>query len=308
MRHSAFFLSLLVGLSSQAANSVFEKKGESSIRQFKNDQGILETVIKTQDYSVIDTYNGNGGSQSYLLDIQKELTTFDQMEGIRGQLQIGLFKSVQKRFDTQAWQIKENATDWSYLWEPQLIITKLSGCCGAMEGARAFNFATGKLIMSYTPMIEKLGEENAPFIVEVPNTSIYRLVGVMSADSSRDFPEELLKRDSRGYQVVAIIKYSDLNKIAQKIVVKTKVSENFSASIGNAQWLVANGSRNEVRGGKLSLWDADGSRDLSKIGGSSFQLKVFNESGESFVRLPLSNDRFEIEKAEKSSDIELILQ
>ncbi|MEY4617548.1 MAG: hypothetical protein RJB66_2508 [Pseudomonadota bacterium] len=306
MKSLVFFATVTAGLLALASSVLFEKKGESFVQQFKNEQGILTTRIKNQDFKVIDTFDRNGVHKAFLLDAQKELRTFEQMEGIQGELQLDLYSSMQNRFDTRVWQIKESATEWSYLWEPQLIITKLSGCCGAMEGARAFNFQTGKLIMSYTPMIDRLGEESAPFILEIPNTPISRLVGVMSADSLRDFPENLLKRDARGYQSVAIVKYSDLKALTQKLLIKIKVPEHFSASIGDAKWILPTSSKSEIRGGRVTLWDQDANTDVSKISGPIFQVKIYGDSGESIVRLPVKADKFDLSGVEKSAHVEVI--
>jgi hypothetical protein len=295
---SIAFSITLFSMIAWAAPLLFEKKGESFIHQIKNSDGLIETTIHTQDYTLLDNYSGEGNYESRLLDIKKDITTYENAEGVKGHLQLNLFKTVNKKFDTAVWQINEDATSWTEIYEPQLIVTELGGCCGAQNGARAFNTQTGKLLLSYTPLIQSVGSESSPFVLEVPNTPLRRLVGVLSLDSTRDFPPELQARDSAGYQTVAVVKYANLSGILQKFAVKIKTSANFLPSLGNVNWLNQMPSKNEVRGGHLTLWDQDGQINAQYIGGFSFEIEIYGENGEVTLSVPVSNDRFNLSKAE----------
>lgn len=305
MKALSMTIVLALSLLALASTLLFEKKGDSSIQQFKDAEGRISTLIKTQDYRLIETYSENQ-SQSNLLDIRKEMTTFEGMEGFQGKLQLSLYKTQRDRFDSLAWQIKEEASAWSFHYEPQLIITTLDGCCGAQTGARAYNYKSGQLIMSYTPLIQELGVQDAPFVIEIPNTQVFRLVGVISSDSARDFPPELIERDAQGYQAVAIIKYADQKKILQKVLVKVKVSESFSTGLGEVGWVLSSGSRNETRAGRVTLWDIDGQPDATAINHIALSIKIYGESSEARIRLPVVNDRFNLSQAEVPAGVQLV--
>jgi hypothetical protein len=298
-------LLLCTGLLVWAAPLLFEKKGESSIRQIKNSSNLVETTIHTQDYQLLHFYSGDGNVETRLLDIRKDNTTYENAEGVRGHIQLILSKTGQQKFDTPVWKISEDGTDWAYVYDPELIVTLMSGCCGAMDGARAYNIDTGKLIMSYTPMIQEVGASASPFSIEVPNTKLHRLIGVITADSSRDFPPEVGGRDSSGYQPAGIVKYADKNSLLQKLLIKVKVPENYGTSIAEAQWVAAGHSRNELRAGKVTLWEADGRENAAGIGGVSLELKVFGEQ-EYKVVIPVLNDRFDISRSQIPEGITIV--
>jgi hypothetical protein len=289
-----------------ATSILFEKKGDSSIQQYKDNNNLVATTIKTQDYKILESYNEQGDFVPQLLDIKKAITTYEAAEGIKGNMQLQLFKTNRQKFDTMVWQIKDEATAWSYQYEPGLIITQQGGCCGALDGARAYNFKTGKLVMSYSPFILELGYQDSPFIIEIPNTKFYRMVGVLSADSARDFPSELIVRDAQGYFPVAIVKYTDENSILQKFVVKVKVPENFAPSISDIKWVLNGTSRNENRAGKITLWEADGKADADLVNGFSLELKVYGDSSEYVVKIPVSSDRFDLVNSVVPADIVLM--
>ncbi len=294
---------LMFGMLVYASAIIFEKKGESYIQQVRENGGQLSTTIRTQDFQVLEFYTNQIEPETQLLDIVKDVKRIDGMEGLNAKLKLSLFSSKQEKFDTLLWQIKEDANDWAYLSDTRLLITKLSGCCGAWEGARAYNITTGKLIMSYTPIIEEVGSEFSPFVIEIPNTEILRFVGLLSADSSRDFPPELIEKDSQGFQGVAILKYTDKNSILQKFLIKVKVPEGFSANLGSAQWIVPENSRNEAQGGKVTLWDIDGQTEFSKIGGISLEIRVFSGSSDRVIKIPITSDKLDVTKAVKSDDV-----
>lgn len=298
-------ITVIFGLLAFAAPFLFEKKGESSIQQKINANNLVETTIHTQDYKVYTSYSGTSDqANAHLIDIQKDITTYEGAEGISGHLLLTLYKTGVKKFDTPVWKINEDGTDWSYLWDPELILTGRDGCCGEQTGARAYNYKTGKLIMSFTPMISAIGYELAPFVMEIPNTPLRRLVGVISSDSSRDFPPELRNRDAQGFAPVAIIKYADTQSILQKILIKVKIPENFGAGVGEVDWVKVSSSRNEVRDGKLTLWDHDGQNVANSFTNITLALNIYGEEVIP-LKINITNDRFDITNLQLPSNIRI---
>lgn len=289
-----------------ASSLLYQKKGESSIQQYIDDNNLTATTVQTQDYRILDSYNEQGELTPQLLDINKTITTYDEAEGIKGNMVLQMFKTNQLRFDTLAWKINDEATTWTYQYEPELIITQKNGCCGALNGARAYNPKTGKLVMSYSPFIQELGYQDSPFLIDVPNTRIYRMIGVLSADSSRDFPPNLNKRDELGYSPIAIIKYADENNILQKFAVKVKTPEFFAPTISDVKWVINQASKNESRSGRVSLWEADGKEDFTLISDLALELKIYGESTEYKVKIPITKDRFDISSSELPEEIILM--
>lgn len=306
MKHFGIISIMIAGVLAYASTLLFEKKGESYIQQSRENGGQLSTTIRNQDYRILEFYSDRIQPDMQLLDIVKDVKKVEGVEGLTANLKLSLFSSKQEKFDTLVWQLKEEASDWALLEDPKVLVTLLSGCCGVREGARIFNISNGKMVMSYTPMIEVVGSDISPFILEIPHTQIVRFVGVLSADSSRDFPRKYMERDSEGYQAVAILKYADQNSTLQQILIKIKVAEGFIANLGTARWLLPSNTKNEMNAGRVTLWENDGQPDASHIGGVSFEIKVFGGSNEQIIQIPLVNDKLDVNKAVKPNDVKLI--
>lgn len=304
------FSTLLVlvglGITLWAAPLLFQKKGESSIQQSVDENNLLATTIHRQDYSVLDTYTTGGTLQTQLLDIQKDITTYEGAEGIKGHLDLALYRTQQTKFDTLAWKISEEATEWTYNYEPQFMITHLEGCCGAMSGSRVFNFKTGQQVLSFTPYTYELGSENLPLILEIPNTPLYRIIGVLSADSTRDFPPQFLVRDANGFQTVALVSYANDTKLQDQFIVKIKVPENFSATLSAANWIKGTAANAEIRGSKASLWDVSGRAEPNLVGGVNLELTVNGENSELKIKIPVAFDGFDYKNAEVPKDVQIV--
>jgi hypothetical protein len=289
-----------------ATSVLFEKKDLSSIKQIKTQDGLIADVVHTQDYKVISTFTTDGNYHSQLLDIKKTVTTYEGADGIQGQIELQLFKTSQNRFDTKIWQIKDDSDDYNLNYQPEAIITLKGGCCGATTGARIYDITSGRLIMSYTPLVDSVGYQKAPFVIEIPNSKLSRLVGVLSPDSTRDFPEVLHKRDEHGFTAAAIIKYATESGIVQKLLLKIKVSEYFAPTLGQVKWKIPEGSKNEIRDGTATLWEIDGSTNANTIGGLHLLIEIYGENGSSLIKIPIAQDRFDLQNSNVPAEVKLI--
>jgi hypothetical protein len=123
---------------------------------------------------------------------------------------------------------------------------------------------------------------------------------------TKDFPNALIVRDAQGYFPVAMVKYTDEKAILQKFLIKVKVPEYFAPSISDIKWVLDGVSKNESRAGKVTLWEADNNTNTELIGGFALEMKVYGDSKEYTVKIPVSKDRFDLDYSVVPAEIILM--
>jgi hypothetical protein len=278
----------------------YKAQSLAEITIVKADSG-YQITTKLPHFEMISDYSAmtDEGPQLFLLESKttKSYATF--AEGINGSVTWKVRTGDQLK--SVLWTMTETATEISYVDDIRSVVTRLGGCCSAMDTLRAYDLVTGKLLISYNDLNSVSPgaapyARNRPFMIEVPNSKLApRMIGVITSDSTRDTDFEA---PTPGYTAVALIKYNSLDGGYQKLQVETQMAENYGASV-SAQ-LVLQGealNRGELRDGKVTLWHRDGAKDKNLIDGVALELEVNNGTADLIGVVPVLKDGFSLPAA-----------
>lgn len=276
---------LLISTASPAFAADYTASGTSAVSISRDSQGDEKRTVITTSFEVADRYSGDK-RQGVLLKKTTKITSATNMEGLTGQLSVEARVDQAKVYDKVAWTLNENADD-AKLYEDDLYITSLQGCCDSRSGYRAYNVATGKLVMTYDESTIR-ATTIAPLTVEVPNTSLVRFLGVTTSGATRDFVERKIGSLAR----VATVSWASKNGTIQKAHIYTAGdSYGFETSLV----VTAGKNKNEINDNRLMLWTADGKTEAAKaFEGFSLQLK---DQDEKVILIPVNGDRLNLGQA-----------
>jgi len=275
-----------------AANQLYYKTSATAeVSLFKNEQGQFSVQTKIPKFQVAMRYTDAGSLPFALVE---SVTTNSQSyfaEGITGQVNIKVRGGDQMK--NVLWSKTEDSTDVSYEEEIDSVVTTLAGCCSSIDTHRAYDLATGKLLISYQGINESTWTRNLPLLIEVPNSKLSkRMIGVITQDSTRDTD---FVAPTAGMSAAVLIKYAGKGTNFQKVQIDTQVAQNYGVS--TEVKLVTFGTQEkmpEIRDGKATLWNADGATSAAQIGGVALEITVSAGLGEKTLILPILQDQLDV--------------
>lgn len=275
-----------------------------------SDQGRSTAELRTEDgQQVFVTTHVSFGlaqvwatSEPLVLLLKKTQTekTFLEAEGSTAKLQVEARESRARPFDQVAWTLNENAHGGSFDGT-DLYLTWQNGCCGASTAYRAYQIETGRLLLSYDDRQGKPeGAHTTPFVIEIPNTALRRYLGVLTSDAGRDFQPGKVK----GAEKFATITYSSSSGPLQIVDVYGPLPEGWGMST-ESQLVDLTGTA-EGQSNRLTLWESDSVTDpVQAFQGLALEMTFSAERTHQF-RIPLKNDRLDLQGARLPAGFQLM--
>ncbi|MEA5098660.1 MAG: hypothetical protein VB032_09015 [Burkholderiaceae bacterium] len=151
------------------------------------------------------------------------------------------------------------------------------GCCDAITNHRLFNPDTGKLLMEYADRL---------ITVEVPNSPLKRFIGYKPSTAAG--PANSWERHKRH---VGTLTYASPDGILQRVAVRALGKANDAFEMGAAKLKIKRGlPKQEMNINTLMLWDIDGSRVASQIGGFAIVLEFDGQT----LAIPVREDGLDL--------------
>lgn len=291
---------LTVAGAAWSLSDYYKAQSLAEVTVMKDTNG-YQITTKKPNFEIISDYTNmtDAGPKLFLLESVATQSFATFLDGVDGSISWKVRTGDQLK--TVLWSLTEKATAISYVDDIRSVVTRLSGCCSAVDTLRAYDLNSGKLLISYNDLdLISAGSapyaQDRPFMLEVPNSKLApRMIGVITGDSTRDTDFEA---PTAGYTAVALIKYNSREGGYQKLQVETQMAENSGASVSARLVLQGEGlSRSEIRDGKATLWHRDGTTDKNLIDGVGLEIQVHNGNAELTGVIPVIKDGFSVGSA-----------
>lgn len=287
-----------------AAEIIYQTSGLSEFKFFKNsdDQRWISTT--QSNYEMYSDYEESNDAH-YLLESQVTRSYSLDAEGVVGNASWKVRGG--DRLQNILWSRSENVTKVTMVRDWAFVASSLEGCCAEIDGVRAFDIKTGRLILSFNDMIAS-DNQTLPFIAAVPNSALApRFVGLITLDSTRD---QDFQAPQAGMANALLIKYTAQDgSIYQKLQVDTVVGAGWGVSVLDAHWekdpSVTGSDKIEITDGVANMWNLDGVTDPQKIEGLLLVLTVNAGNGDKIIKIPVRKDRFSLSAAQIPSQVHI---
>lgn len=292
--------SLMVAGLAWGLTQYYKAQALTEISVLQNDRGGLEITSKMPAFQVIRVFSATETSPThYLMESMTTQKTYTDLDGMDGSLSWKIRGG--NKFQNVLWSLSEKATSITYSDDLQMVVTRLTGCCGAVDTLRAYDLTSGKMILSYNDL-EMTDYENVhqswsrPFTLEIPNSPMaLRLIGLITQDSTRDADFEPA---TAGYTAVALLKYNSRDGGYQKLQIETQMAENYGASVQAKLIAYGEGTgRAEIREGRATLWHRDGANSKTLVDGVAIQLLINNGTADLQATVPVVQDTLHLPSA-----------
>lgn len=286
---------VLVAVAAMAAVEVIYETSGTSRFSLTKENNIRKVTTTSQDYLYYEAYQENGSIDQYLVTNQNVRSYFLDAEGIEGSNAWSV--RTGPKLGKVLWTKSENSTMMNLNQNHGFVVTGLEGCCAAMTGYRAYEIETGKLLMSFNNFSED-ETVTQPWTLEIPNSTLrYRLLGLISADSTRDLD---FVAPASGYNNVAILKYGN-PYLRQKLQVDMKLAPDYAPSIlevvVEADPASPGSEKIEFNGSQITMWNIDGTMNPNDISGLVLKVTVDGGLGTQVIEIPVRQDKLDLNKA-----------
>lgn len=287
-----------------AAEIIYQTSGLSEFKFFRNTDDQRWVSTTQSNYDLYTDYV-EGSDAQYLLESQVTRSYSLDAEGVVGTASWKVRGG--DRLQSVLWSRSENVSKVELVREWALVTSSLEGCCAEMDGVRAFDVKTGRLILSYNDVTYQ-DKDALPFIFAVPNSSLSpRFVGLITLDSTRDLDFEA---PFAGMANALLVKYASQDGgVYQKLQVDTVVGSGWGVSVLDAHWekdpAIANSDKIEITDGIANLWNIDGVTDPQKIEGLRLVLTINAGNGDKIIKIPVRKDRLSLGAAEIPSQVHI---
>ena len=266
--------------------------GGSSVSVGKDSNGRTVYTIITTEFNVAQYWGVDHMNSILFKKVKKDVQTVG-LEGSVGHLKVVARGTVKKTFDKILYSITEDAHDGAYT-DDLLYLTWQYGCCDSATTYHAFNALTGKLLLAYDEHTGVTsGNFTNPFVIEVPNTNLRRLIGVLTNSATRDFKPGAVGQMMK----LATLTYTDLNGISEKFDVFGQVPANWGMSTEASLVDLSGTAKNTVYQNKMTLWASNEIADPNlALQGFGIHLK-FTADQSTEIDVPIVKDRVALELA-----------
>jgi hypothetical protein len=287
-----------------AAEIIYQTSGLSEFKFFKNTDDQRWVSTTQSNYDLYTDY-AQSGEANYLLESQVTRSYSLDAEGVVGNASWKVRGG--DRLQNVLWSKSENVSKVELVREWAIVTSSLEGCCAEMDGVRAFDVKTGRLILSYNDVTYQ-DKDALPFIFAVPNSSLSpRFVGLITLDSTRD---QDFQTPFAGMANALLVKYAAQDgSVYQKVQIDTVVGAGWAVSVLDAHWekdpAVANSDKIEITDGIANMWNIDGVTDPQKVEGLRLVLTINAGNGDKIIKIPVSKDRLSLGAAEIPSQVHI---
>ncbi|MFS4459995.1 hypothetical protein [Bdellovibrio sp. HCB2-146] len=286
-----------VAFAAVAAEIIYQTSGLSELKLTRSEDDMRWVSTTLQNYELYRDFESEMDSL-YLVESRVNRQSPLDAEGITGTAQWTVRSGA--RLENSLWNRSEQATRLFVDHSWGLVISSLGGCCAQIDGYRAFNIKTGKLILSYNDFSYDDAME-IPYVLSVPNSPLEpRFIGVISGDSTRDLD---FVDPVAGTNAAALIKYASRDSaIFQKLQMDILVAPGWGISVLDAKLekdpAVLDSGKIEISRSVATLWNIDKQTDPMKIEGVRLVLVVNAGNGDKTIKIPVRKDRLSLEAAE----------
>ena len=220
-----------------------------------------------------------------LMRIDVDTTRRDDTEGLKaGSVSATIWRIEPSGKRTPLWSVNEPGDRGEINHDQPLFVVRQPGCCGARDSFTVFDLYAGHRLFTATAN----GPDKCWAVVDVPNTSLIRLVALHAAYSASDEPAFGGRKET-----VGLLTYAAPDRPLARFRLVAKDEQSVDGFMGEAEVrLVAVGKSDESDA--LTLWSADGKSDPAAIGGFAILLHL---SPGNVVTIPVSGDKLDLAKA-----------
>lgn len=282
---------------------LYSAQGTSSFELFENEGG-RSVVKRTQDYEIYRRYSEQRGEEEFLVGSARRLEFLLNQDGVKGEISWSVRGGPE--FSRQLWGKSEVATELNVHEGLPVLVTGLAGCCGAMTGYRLYEIESGKQLMAFNDFSFR-GQVTQPYSIEIPNSRLgTRWLGVLSADSTRDFK---VQPGSPQTTPALLLSYYG-GKGLQMLQVNVPKKPGYGVSVLYAgiekDPQVKGSNKIEIIDNQIVMWNIDGETSASKISGLILRVDMDWGDGGYSLKLPIREDQLVIPKTRAPLQIELM--
>lgn len=287
-----------------AAEIIYQTSGLSEFKFFKNSDDQRWVSSTQSNYDLYTDYE-EGENAHYLLESQVTRSYSLDAEGVVGTSSWKVRGG--DRLQSVLWSRSENVSKVELVRDWAFVASSLEGCCAEMDGVRAFDIKTGRLILSFNDMTPG-DNQTLPFITAVPNSDLSpRFIGLITLDSTRD---QDFQAPYTGMANALLVKYAAQDgSVYQKLQVDTVVGAGWGVSVLDAHWekdpSITGSDKIEITDGIAHYWNLDGITDPQKIEGLLLVLTVNAGNGDKIIKIPVRKDRFSLSAAQIPSQVHI---
>src|SRR5260221_3495886 len=200
-----------------------------------------------------------------LMRLEVDTTRRDDAEGLKaGTVSATVWRIEASGKRAPLWSVKEPGDRGEINHDQPLFVVRQPGCCGARDSFTVFDLYAGHRLFTATAN----GPDHCWATLDIPNTSLIRLVALHAAYSATDEPAFGGRKETVGH-----LTYAAPDKPLARYRLVAHDGQSVDGFMGEAEVkLVAAGKTEESDA--LTLWSSDGKSDPGAIGGFAIVLHL----------------------------------